>query len=74
MLSAPTAIPATIELTLPAGVHPGRGNRRIADVHRVGDQFLQPGVLGPLHDRDQAGARHQLLLVEPHRRPPPRLR
>jgi hypothetical protein len=55
-------------------VHPGRGDRRVEDLHRVGDQVVQAGVLGQLHDRDQARARHEILIVELDSGPPPRLR
>jgi hypothetical protein len=55
-------------------VHSGRGYRRVVDPHRVGDQFVQAGVLGQLHDRDQARARHEILIVELDCGPPPRPR
>jgi hypothetical protein len=48
--------------------------RRVDDVHRVGDQMMQAGVLGQAHHPDQARTRHEVLLVEPARCPPPRLR
>jgi hypothetical protein len=44
MLSAPAAMPATIEVSLPAGFTPVEGDRRIGDRHQFAHQVGQPGL------------------------------
>ena len=74
MLSAPAAIPAMIELSFPAGFTPAETTRVCTELDPLGDQLRQPGLLGQRHHRDQAGIRHQMLIVEQRRGRGPRVR
>ena len=49
---------------LPRRVHPGRGDSRGLEPDPLPDQLRQTGPLRQTHHRDQAGARHQMLVVE----------
>jgi hypothetical protein len=48
-----------------------RHDRRIVDHHMLIHQARQPRRLGQTHHRDQARARHEILVIEPHCRAGP---
>jgi hypothetical protein len=52
---------------LPRRVHPRRRHLRLTQRDPLLHQLRQPGLLGQLHNRNQAGIRHQMLVVEQRR-------
>jgi hypothetical protein len=74
MLSAPAAIPAMIADSFLAGFAPGRGDPARLPPDPLTDQLRQAGLLGQTHHRDQAGARHQILVIEHRVRTRPSIR
>ena len=67
MLSAPAHIPAIRVASFGAGFADPDLILRLSDVHLVGQQLWQAGLLGQRHHRDQPRTRHEIVVVE-HRR------
>jgi hypothetical protein len=53
MLSAPAAIPAMIELSSTAGVHPRRGHPRLTGPDPLSHPTREPSLFGQRRHRDQ---------------------
>ena len=70
MLSAPATIPATSALTFAPALAPlSVGTLRCSSANAG-----QAALLGQRHHRDQAGARHQIRVIEARRRDGPNVR
>ena len=74
MLSAPAAIPAMIEVSFPAGFTPAETTRVEPSSTRSAISSDSPACSAKRHHRDQAGIRHQVLVIEQRRGPRPRIR